>query len=87
MPTQEAARRRMHMRVLEWTMFGCVIVLAASLTVTAVWAWVDSNHRREAQVQACERGNVVRHRINRLDAAIALPGPPLPILDCPKVVR
>lgn len=62
------------------------MILAASIGTFAY-----ARHQRESgyrsDIRSCERGNLIRAHINEIGEHVGLHLEPLPIVDCPVIVR
>lgn len=73
----------MSVRVALATVAACIVVLAAvNLTAILYSRSLDSDRVRD-QIEACERGNVLRARVSRIARQLGIP--PVPLVDCQRV--
>lgn len=64
----------------------CVVVMATMTTVLAVYVHNGLDDRRQDQIQACIRGNLIRVHVNLLTRAHpGLEIPEIPLVNCQHV--
>jgi hypothetical protein len=64
----------------------CVVMIILTTAVPVFYARRANSDIREDQIAACERGNLVRLRINDIAEAVGV-GPPLRVNDCEELFR
>ena len=68
-------------------MWASVAVILATSIATFVYARSQNNSSYRSDIRSCERGNLIRERLNLIGIEIGLHLEPLPIIDCPAIVR
>ena len=86
MATQQ--RHRYRVGTLELVLVLSVIVVFCTMVLTIAFTYREGNQRKDTQIAACERGNVIRAKVNTL--IVLHPQANLqriPLVDCVAVVN
>lgn len=79
--------KRTHSTVLYVSVAVAIAAIVVSLAATVYYSRHLDSERRDAQVAACERANVLRMVVNNIIVEASLSVAPSPISNCKEIIR